>query len=177
MRKDEAANPGPTSAAPPQQGLRRWLIGTDPEQAAKRIRWGGIAGIAAALVNFIVALVTYYGDDSVAGVIRPGGWPFLFVLAEAAVYAALAVAVLRKNRTAAALLLGYHLASKLILFGLAAFGLGPGTLRAIPFHLAFAYLFFQGMRGAFTWHYLTHPVYPPYRPPQEVPPENDGAPE
>ena len=143
-------------------GNRRtsWLIGSDIEQARKRMRWGGIAGIAAAVINFVVAVVTYFGDASVEGVIQPGGWAFLFVLAEAGLMTVLAVGLLRKNRHAAILLLGYHVFSKVALFGLAAVGVGPGSLRAIPFHLVFAYMFFQGWRGVLTWRYLTRPEYP-----------------
>ncbi len=122
--------------------------------------YGGIAGLTAAGINLVVAVITYWGDGSVAGVIQPGEWAFLFVLAEAALMTVLSIAVLRRSRRAAALLLGYHLVSKLILFGLAAWGLGPGALRSIPFHLVFAYLFFQGWRGALAWHRLTRPAYP-----------------
>ncbi len=138
----------------------RWLIGTDLRQAGKRIRYGGIAGLAAAGVSFFVIVITYFGDPSIAGVIQPGGGPFLLVLLETVLMSALSVGVLRRSRAAAMALLGYHLVSKLALFALAAFGLGPGELRAIPFHLVFAYLFFQGMRGVLTWHYLTRPEYP-----------------
>ena len=153
-----------------------WLIGSDIEQARKRMRWGGIAGIAAAIINFVVAVVTYFGDASVEGVIQPGGWAFLFVLAEAGLMTVLAVGLLRKNRSAALLLLGYHVVSKVALFGLAAVGVGPGSLRAIPFHLVFAYMFFQGWRGALTWRYLTRAEYPAFAPESEVPEETDKAP-
>ena len=146
--------------AEPPKSPNRWLIGTDLEQARKRIRYGGVAGLAAAGINFVVAVITYFGDEGVAGVIRPGGGAFVFVLVEAGLMTALSVGVLRRNRSAAVMLLGYHVVSKLILFGLAAFGVGPGSLRAIPFHLVFAYLFIQSLRGALTWHYLTHPFHP-----------------
>lgn len=177
----ESEAPGAAVPAPIEienSGSRRtsWLIGSDPEQARKRMRWGGIAGIAAAIVNFVVAMVTYFGDASVEGVIQPGGGAFLFVLAEAGLMTALSIGLLRRNRTAALLLLGYHVVSKVALFGLAAIGVGPGSLRAIPFHLAFAYMFFQGWRGALTWHYLTHPVYPAYTPKTEIHEEYEATP-
>ena len=144
-------------------GSTSWLIGTDPEQARKRIRWGGGAGLAAALINFIVIMSTYFvGDTGVEGVIQPSGGQFLFVLAEAVVVAGLAVGVLWRNRAAATALLLYHVVSKLVLFGLAALGLGPGNLPPVSLvlNLVFAYLFFQGLRGVLTWRYLTHPNYP-----------------
>ena len=160
LTEETAENPIPQGAG---HGSASWLIGTDLVQARKRIRWGGGAGLAAAVINFIVIMSTYFvGDTGVEGVVQPSGGQFLFVLVEAAVVAVLAVAVLRRNRTAAMALLAYQVVSKLALFGLAAFGLGPGNLNPVSMvlNLVFAYLFFQGLRGVLTWHYLTHPQYP-----------------
>lgn len=142
--------------------LPGWMIGSDLRQAGKRILWGGGAGLAAAAINFIVIMATYFGDPAVAGVIQPGGGAFLFVLIEAGLTAGLAVGVLKRGRLAAAALLAYHLVSKAGLFGLAVVGWGPGSLNPLSLllNLLFAYLFLQGLRGVLTWHYLTHPVYP-----------------
>ena len=140
-----------------------WLIGRDPVQAGKRILWGGVAGLAAAGINFIVIMSTYFvGDSQAEGVVRPDTWEFIFVLVEAALVSALSVGLLRRSRKSAAGLLGYHLVSKAALFGLALLGLGPGNLNplSLVLNLLFAYLFFQGLRGTLTWHYLTHPEYP-----------------
>ena len=160
------ASPSETAITPnPAKSPNRWLIGTDLEQARKRIRWGGGAGLAAAIVNFIVIMSTYFvGDTGVEGVVRPSGGQFLFVLAEAALVAGLAAGVLKRSRAAAAALLFYQVVSKLALFGLASFGLGPGNLTpvSLALNLVFAYLFFQGLRGVLTWHYLTHPDYPKF---------------
>lgn len=142
-----------------------WLIGTDLQQARKRIRWGFGAGLAAAIINFIVIMSTYFvGDTGVEGVVQPSRGEFIFVLVEAGLVAALAYGVLKRSRAAAATLLAYQLVSKSILFGLALTGLGPGNLNPVSFvlNLAFAYLFFQGLRGTLTWHYLTHPEYPAF---------------
>ena len=166
-RQDAGAGFKPALPAGDDHRPGSWLLGTDPEQARKRIRWGGGAGLAAAVINFIVIMSTYFvGDTGVEGVIQPSGGQFLFVLVEAVVVAALAVAVLRRSRTGAMALLAYHIISKLALFGLAAFGLGPGNLNPISFvlNLVFAYLFLQGLRGVLTWHYLTHPDYPALEP-------------
>lgn len=163
---------GPISASPNQGSERKlhpgkspnpWLIGTDLQQARKRIHWGGGAGLAAAAINFIVVMSTYFvGDTEVEGVIQPSQGQFLFVVAEAVLVAGLAAGVLLRNRAAAGALLGYQIVSKLALFGLAAFGLGPGNLNLVSLvlNLVFAYLFFQGLRGVLTWHFLTHPKYP-----------------
>ena len=140
-----------------------WLIGSDLQQARKRILWGGGAGLAAAVINFIVIMSTYFvGDTGVEGVVQPSRGEFLFVLVEAALVAGLAAGVLRRSRAAAGALLAYQVVSKLLLFGLAAVGLGPGNLNPVSLvlNLVFAYLFFQGLRGVLTWHYLTHPEYP-----------------
>ena len=156
-----------------------WLIGTDLVQARKRIRWGGGAGLAAAVINFVVIMSTFFvGDTEVEGVIQPSGGQFLFVLVEAGLVAGLAAGVLRRNRMAATALLGYHVVSKLALFGLAAFGLGPGNLNpvSVVLNLAFAYLFLQGLRGVLTWHYLTHPDYPVLAPETQFHEEHDEAP-
>ncbi len=151
-----------TTQATASLRMRQWLIGNDPRQAGKRILWGGAAGLVAAGINFIVIMATYFGDPAVEGVIQPGGVAFLFVLAEAGALMVLSVGTLNRVRAAAALLLAWHLGSKLSLFGLAIFGWGPGSLN--PLYLVlnalFAYLFFQGWRGALTWHHLTHPKYP-----------------
>ncbi len=164
-----ATPPSPTS----------WLIGTDLVQARKRIRWGGGAGLAAAVINFIVIMSTYFvGDTGIEGVIQPSGGQFLFVLVEAVLLTGLAVAVLRRSRTGAMALLAYHVASKLALFGLAAFGLGPGNLNpvSVVLNLVFAYLFFQGFRGVLTWNYLTHPEYPVYAPESYLHKEHEETP-
>ena len=168
------------------EGIRiSWLIGTDLEQARKRIRWGGGAGLAAAIINFIVIMSTYFvGDTGVEGVVQPSGGQFLFVLAEAVLMAGLAAGVLKRSRAAAGTLLAYQVISKLALFGLAAFGLGPGNLNPVSLvlNLVFAYLFFQGLRGVLTWHYLTHPEYPAlptdsnFREKQEETPREDSQP-
>ena len=158
----------PTSgeqSSSPMASPNPWLIGTDLQQARKRIRWGFGAGLAAAIINFIVIMSTYFvGDTGVEGVVQPNRGEFIFVLVEAGLIAALAYGVLKRNRAAAATLLGYQLVSKSILFGLALAGLGPGNLNIVSFvlNLVFAYLFFQGLRGTLTWHYLTHPKYPTF---------------
>ena len=121
--------------------------------------WGGGAGLAYSAIYLIVIVSTFFGDPDVAGVIQPGGEESFFILAMAGVIAVLAVGVLKRNRAAAVLLLCFFVVVMLTLFGMAAFGFGPGKLQTLPFHLVFAYLFFQGMRGVLTWHYLTRPGY------------------
>ena len=162
-RQDVGAGLQPARAAGNNCPPNPWLVGSNLEQARKRILWGGGAGLAYAATYFIVIMATYFvGDSGVERVIRPGGGEFLFVLVEAALVAVLAAGMLKRNRAAAVALLGYQIISKLVLFGLAILGLGPGDLNlgSLVLNLVFAYLFFQGLRGVLTWHYLTHPEYP-----------------
>lgn len=168
--RDSNYSPGAAPESCPPQGIgsasRSWLVGADLGQARKRILWGGGAGLAAAAINLIVIMSTYFGDAGVEGVIQPSSGQFILVMVEVVVVVALAAAVLRRSRAGAITLLAYHLVSKLALFGLAALGLGPGNLHPVSLvlNLVFAYLYFQGWRGTLTWHHLTHPGYPAIAP-------------
>ena len=143
--------------------LPPWMLGSDLTQAGKRILWGGVAGFVVAGMLSLVVTTTYFGDPTVTGVIQPTLGQFLYVLLESALMALLSVGVLKRFRPAAAALLVYHLVSKSTLFGLAVFGLAPGNLNPYSmtiFLLIPGYIFLQGLRGALTWHHLTHPAYP-----------------
>ena len=143
--------------------LPAWMLGSDLTQAGKRILWGGVAGFVVAGMLSLVVTTTYFGDPAVTGVIQPTLGQFLYVLLESALIAMLSVGVLKRFRPAAAALLVYHLVSKSILFGLAVFGLAPGNLNPYSMTLYLlipGYIFLQGLRGALTWHHLTHPAYP-----------------
>ena len=167
---DEPNSEGGLHAGPPDNAPgtpNPWLVGNDLEQARKRILWGGVAGLVVAGILLIVVTTTYFADPETMGVVQPSRGQFLYVLLEAGIMAALSVGVLNRSRWAAAGLLAYHILSKLALFALALFGLAPGNLNPYSmtiFLLIPAYLFFQALRGALTWHYLTHPVYPARRP-------------
>ena len=138
----------------------RWLIGADLRQAGKRILWGGGAGLAYSTIYFIVILSTFFGDPDVAGGHPARRGRILFHTGNGGGDSGFGGGVLKRNRAASVLLLCFFVVVMLALFGLAALGLGPGKLQTLPFHLVFAYLFFQGMRGVLTWHYLTRPEYP-----------------
>ena len=85
--------------------------------------------------------------------------------------AVLAYGVLRRVRAAAVLLFFYFLISRIPLLAI-----GVMKPEVLPLQLLFGYLFFQGMRGALTFHYLTHPHYltPPL--PQEREASTDYVP-
>ena len=154
------------AAEPPKLlgiALPPWMLGNDLQRAGKRILWGGVTGFVVAGMLSMAVTMAFFGDPAVTGVIQPTLGQFLYVLLESALMALLSVGVLKRFRLAAAALLVYHLVSKSTLFGLAVFGLAPGNLNPYSmtiFLLIPGYIFLQGLRGALTWHHLTHPAYP-----------------
>ncbi|HLF03754.1 MAG TPA: hypothetical protein VI855_00830 [Dehalococcoidia bacterium] len=132
------------------------LIGGDLAAARRRMRHAGIAGFVAAAISLSVAVMSYGAEDPEGrALLEGGGWAFAFVVVEAVLLAGLSWGVLKRGRAAGVALFGYFLASKSV-----AYALGWGNLTALPVMLLLGYLFFQGMRGACTYHHLTHPVYP-----------------
>jgi hypothetical protein len=130
------------------------LIADDVVKARKRMRNAWIAGFAAAGVGFINALISFPSAASDS----QGGWSngqFVFVMLESSLMAVLAYGVLKRTRAAAVLLFFYFLISRIPLLAM-----GLMRLEVLPLQLLFGYLFFQGMRGALTFHYLTHPLPP-----------------
>ena len=127
------------------------LIADDVVKARKRMRNAWIAGFAAAGVGLINALISFpsaHADSQ-------GGWSngqFIFVMLESSLMAGLAYGVLKRTRAAAVLLFAYFVISRIPLLAM-----GLMRLEVLPLQLLFGYLFFQGMRGALTFHHLTHP--------------------
>ena len=138
-----------------EEGFRSWwmklMIGDDLVKAQKRMRYAGIAGFVSAGIGFIVAFMAVGGADA-AGTPLIGGRAFTFVMAEASLTAFLAFGVLKRNRAAASLLFFGFFAVKT-----AAFFAGVGKPILLVHLVIFGYFFFQGMRGALTFHQLTHP--------------------
>jgi hypothetical protein len=120
------------------------------------MRHAWVGGFVAAAISLAVALMSYGAvDPEGRTLLEGGGWAFAFVVAEAVLLAGLSWGVLRRGRAAGVGLFCYFLASKSI-----AYALGWGNFTALPVMLLLGYLFFQGMRGACTYHHLTHPRYP-----------------
>lgn len=127
------------------------MVANDVVRARKRMRNAWIAGFVSAGLGFINALIFFSGTDSAA----QGSWSagqFTFVMIESSLMAALSHGVLKRMRATAVLLFLYFLISRIPL-------LAMGLIRpeVLPVQLLFGYLFFQGMRGALTFHHLTHP--------------------
>ena len=92
------------------------------------------------------------GGVDAAGTPLIGGRAFIFVMVEASLTAFLAFGVLKRNRAAASLLFfGFFVVKT------AAFFAGVGKPILLVHLVIFGYFFFQGMRGALTFHQFTHP--------------------
>ncbi|MSQ06094.1 MAG: hypothetical protein EXR46_02685 [Dehalococcoidia bacterium] len=132
------------------------LIGGDMAAARRRMRNAWIAGFVAAVIGLAVAGMSYGAVDPEGRALLAGGrWALAFVLAETALLAGLSWGVVKRRRDAAAVLFLYFLGSRSI-----AYVLGSGNMTSLPVQILLGYLLFQGMRGAFTCHHLTHPAYP-----------------
>lgn len=142
----------PPSTIPYLGGWMKLMIAGDVVKARKRMRNAGFFAFVSAGILSIGALMSFGGVDA-EGTPLISGWQFSFVMAEAGLTAALACGVLKRMRVAAVLLFFGFFVIKT-----AAFFFGVGKPGVLLLHLViFGYLFFQGMRGAFTFHYLTHP--------------------
>ena len=145
----------------------RLMIADDVVKARKRMRNAWITGFAAAGIELINALIFFPSTDPES----PRGWSngqFAFVILESGLMAGLAYGILKRLRAAAVLLFLYFLISRIPLLAL-----GLLRLEVLPLQLLFGYLFFQGMRGALTFHHLTHPL-PPVPPANQGPAAGDG---
>jgi len=150
------------------QSIIRLMVGNDVDRARKRMRYAWIAGFAWAAVGLVNALVFFSGFDAETQTLWSGG-QFAFVIIESAVMAALSYGVVKRLRLAAALLFFYFWISRIPLLALGIISLeAPPDLFRFLLQVLVAYLLFQGMRGAFTCYYLTHPYYPAVLPRQEA---------
>ena len=136
------------------------LVGRDLEQARKRIRNGWLLGYLWAGWSFVGVIAAIW---SLAPEAEERLSLALFILAvvEVGVVAFLSYGVMRRGRVASATLLVYFWGSRIFWIAAGAIGLGGygeivkfAILQVLP-----AYIFLQGMRGVWTWHYLTHPQY------------------
>lgn len=130
------------------------MIADDVVKARRRMRNAWIAGFISAGISLIVALSSFSGSGAEAQRSWTTG-QFAFVLTEAGLTAALSYGIVKRFRAAAVLLFFCFFIIKVT-----AYSMGFGKLPALPLQLLFGYLFFQGMRGALTFHHLTHPRRP-----------------
>ena len=139
--------------------LNRALIGGDITQARRRIRWAWIAGFSWAVIGLLNALLLFSGFDAEVENLWSTG-QFLLVLGESALMAVLSYGLLQRVRAAAVTLFFYFWISRIPLLALGLISLEePPDVARFLLQVLVAYLFFQGMRGVLTFHFLTHPDY------------------
>jgi hypothetical protein len=152
------------------RAITRLTVGNDLEKARKRIRNAWIAGFmwsAWSYVGVAVALTGRLTSETGVGI---GLGLFIFATVEVGLVAFLSYRVMRHDRWAATLLFFYFWTSRIfwIAVGLIKFGTGPDIAGFFLVQVLPAYLFFQGMRGVWTFYYLTHPQYPAAAPEQKT---------
>ena len=137
------------------------MVGSDLEQAGKRIRNAWIVGFLWAAWSFIGVVTSIWSlaPDAEEGL---GLKLFIFAVVEVGLVAFLAYGVLKRRKSAATLLFFYFWTSRIfwISIGLISFATMSDIAKFFVLQVLPAYLFFQGMRGAWTFYYLTHPQYP-----------------
>ncbi len=128
--------------------LNRVLVGKDITQARRRIRWAWIAGFLLAALYLFNAVALFYVWST---------GQFAWVVVASGLIAVLSYGVLKRVRMAAVCLFFYFWISQIPLWAL---DLIPreeplDVARIIIVQVLPAYLFFQGMRGVLTFHFLT----------------------
>jgi hypothetical protein len=139
----------------------RLMVGNDIGRARQRMRNAWIAGFIWAGLSFMGAVAGIWGLSSNTGA-GPGLALFILVIVEVGLVAYLSYGVLQRSRGAATLLFFYFWISRIpwIAVGLISLQSGADIARFLVLQVLSAYLFLQGMRGAWTFFYLTHPQYP-----------------
>ena len=139
------------------------LVSGDLDAARKRMRNAWIAGFAWSAFIFVGAMglllpTVMFGVPTLGPI--PMG-QFAYFIVEVGLMGFLAYGVFRGRRSAATLLFCYFAVSRVVLvaFGEVRFD-GPPDFVRLLIQAGVAYLFFQGMRGAWTHHHLTNPQYP-----------------
>jgi hypothetical protein len=139
----------------------RLLVHDDIDRARKQMRNAWIVGFIWTALSFMGAVAGIWGlaPDAEEGT---GLGLFILVILEVGLVAYLSYGVLQRRRWAATLLFLYFWISRIpwIAVGLISLQSGPDVARFLVVQVLPAYLFFQGMRGAWTFFYLTHPQYP-----------------
>ena len=139
------------------------LVSGDLERARKRMRNAWIAGFAWSAFIFVGAMglllpSVMFGIETL-GPIDLGR--FIYAIVEVGLMGVLAYGVFSRRCSAATLLFCYFAVSRVVLvaIGEVRFDEPPDMVRLL-IQVGVGYLFFQGMRGAWTRNHLTHPQYP-----------------
>lgn len=137
------------------------IIGQDLEQARKRMRYAWLMGFIWSGAVFINTATAIWG-------LAPGTEDrlslglFIFAIIEVGIVAFLSYGVLQRRRGAATALFFYFWISRIFWITMGIIGLStiPDIVRFLVCQVLPAYFFFQGLRGAWTCYYLTHPKHP-----------------
>ena len=124
------------------------------------MRWAWIAGFSWAAVGLLNALLLFSGFDSEDENLWSAG-QLAWVVVETGLMALLSFGVLKRVRMAAVSLFFYFWISRIPLWALdlISWEEPQDVARIIIMQVLPACLFFQGMRGAWTFHFLSHPQY------------------
>jgi hypothetical protein len=109
-----------------------------PDDIAKKIKNGWMAGLVSVAITLVFILISLFGT-SILGI---DAWAFLDV----AVMAGLSFGVFKKSRTCAVLLLGFFLLNKVIMW------MESGSATGLPLTLIFFWFFIQSVIGTFQYH-------------------------
>ena len=139
------------------------MVGDDIEQARRRMRYAWIAGFLWTGLSFVGALreILLPATEGSEG-LGLGLGLFVFLIVEVGVVGFLSYGVLQRQAKAATLLFFYFSISRIFWVGVGqiSFDDWQSVVRFFAVQVLPAYLFFQGMRGAWTFHYLTRPQVP-----------------
>jgi hypothetical protein len=141
--------------------ILRIILSQDLEQARKRIRLAWLIGFMLSGVFFINAAIAIWGLAPASADQLPLSL-YIFALIEVGIVALLSYGVLRRLKEAATALFLYFWVSRIfwITMGVISLATPPEILKFLVWQVLPAYIFFQGLRGAWTYYYLTHPQYP-----------------
>jgi hypothetical protein len=109
-----------------------------PEDIAKKIKNGWMAGLISVAFTLVFVLISVFGT-SILGL---DAWAFIDV----AVMAGLSFGVFKKSRTCAILLLAFFLLNKILMW------MESGIPTGLPLTLIFLWFFIQSVVGTFQYH-------------------------
>ena len=139
--------------------ILRLVIGGSLDQARRRTKVACIAGYLWTLLSFVSVTSWIFlpvSDDTVGQRLSLG--LYVGLVCEVGVVAFLSYGVMRRKPKMATALFFYFWVSRLFWLSTGLISLNgiPNIARLILLHLVPVYLFYQGMRGAWTHHSLTN---------------------
>ena len=139
------------------------MVGDDIEQSRRRMRNAWIVGFLWTGLSFVGALreILLPATEESEG-LGLGLGLFVFLVVEVGVVGFLSYGVLQRRARAATLLFFYFWISRIFWVGVGqiSFDDWQSVVRFFAVQVLPGYLFFLGMRGAWTFHYLTRPGVP-----------------